>query len=492
MHDLIRQLRMNFSHLDGIPLWFVGLIVLSCSGFVLSQSMIFLGIPFVVLGAMLVLQDVRKVYLLLYLTVPLSYEVYFSFGLGTDFPTEQFMWILTGIGVLLFAANWRSIPAIYMIHPISMLLIVMLAWIALSAFFSQNVVHSVKYLLAKTWYIIAMYFMALYFLKSKTDIKQVFKYLFAGFIFSVVVVFARHLLDGLTYDTINFVLWPFYRNHVSYASMIAVCLPFFFWYANNQKQPIDRLIFRVLFFFLLCALYFTYTRAAILASVMCIPFYFIIKFKLFKPVFVSVILLLGVGAASMVKKYNYLNYAPNYTTTIQHQNFDDVLSATYRLEDLSTMERFYRWVAGYHMIMDRPMLGFGPANFYNYYKSYTVKAFTTYVSDNEDQSGIHNYYLMLLVEQGVPGLLVFLVLVYVSMCMGQRLYHRLQDPFEKSLVLAALGSLFIALTISFMNDMLETDKVGALFFLSLAILVRATILLRNREEISLKEVNQNI
>ena len=477
------RFNLAFLRSDGIPLWFVGLILFSCVGFVVSESVLFLGLPLVVLGGMFVIGDLRKIYLLLYLTVPLSYEVYFSFGLGTDFPTEQFMWILTGAALILLIANWRSIPANYILHPITMLLICMLAWIALTSFFSQNVVQSFKYFLAKSWYVIAMFFMALYFLKSKTDIRQVFKYLFAGFIFSVIVVFVRHLLDGLTYDTINFVLWPFYRNHVSYASMIAVCLPFFYWFANHQKKPIHKFIMQGLFLFLLLALYFTYTRAAILASAMCVPFYFVVKFKLVRTVFLLAVVLLILGTASMVRKYNYLNYAPNFTSTIQHQNFDDVLSATYRLEDLSTMERFYRWVAGYHMIKDRPVLGFGPANFYTYYKSYTVKAFTTYVSDNQDQSGIHNYYLMLLVEQGVPGLLIFMVLIYLSLSIGQRLYHRMEDPFEKSLVLAALGSQFIALTISFMNDMLETDKVGAIFFLSLALLVRASLISKEKREI---------
>lgn len=467
---------MEFSPNDGMPYWFVGLILLSCLAFVWSESVLFLALPLIVLGGLFVIGDLRRIYLLLYLTVPLSYEVYFSFGLGTDFPTEQFMWILTGAGSLLFLVNWRLIPAKYVLHPISLLLIAMLAWIAITAVFSQNVLQSFKYLLAKSWYVIAMYFMALYFLKSMSEIKQVFKYLFAGFIFSVIIVFCRHLLDGLRYDAINYVLWPFYRNHVSYASMIAVCLPFFYWFANAQKKPFVKAFLNILFVFLLFALYFTYTRAAILSAAMCIPFYVIVRFKLVKPVFLAVIVLLAVGTGSMVKKYNYLNYAPNFATTIQHQHFDDVLSATYRLEDLSTMERFYRWVAGYNMIKERPLMGFGPANFYTFYKSYTVKAFTTYVSDNNDRSGIHNYYLMLLVEQGFLGLLIFMILIYFSLTIGQKLYHNLDDPFEKSLVLSALGSMFIALTISFMNDMLETDKVGAIFFLSLALLVRASLI----------------
>ena len=140
------------------------------------------------------------------------------------------------------------------------------------------------------------------------------------------------------------------------------------------------------------------------------------------------------------------------------------------------MERVYRWVAGYNMIKERPFLGFGPSNFYVFYRSFTVEAFTTYVSDNEDRSGIHNYYLMLLVEQGFLGLLIFIGLIFYAFYTGQKLYAYIDDVFERRLILAALGSLCITLIISLMNDMLETDKVGTLFLFSLALLVRGTII----------------
>ena len=48
------------------------------------------------------------------------------------------------------------------------------------------------------------------------------------------------------------------------------------------------------------------------------------------------------------------------------------------------------------------------SNFYPNYQARTVRSFTTYVSDNPERSGIHNYYLMTAVEQGIPGLLVYL------------------------------------------------------------------------------------
>jgi O-antigen ligase len=114
----------------------------------------------------------------------------------------------------------------------------------------------------------------------------------------------------------------------------------------------------------------------------------------------------------------YISYSPDYEKTITQKKFNDLLNATYKLEDISTIERFYRWVAGYYMVKERPLLGFGPASFYSEYHSYVDRHFTTYVSNNPEHSSIHNYYLMTAVEQGIPGLLILLVLMITVLLIG--------------------------------------------------------------------------
>jgi O-antigen ligase len=62
------------------------------------------------------------------------------------------------------------------------------------------------------------------------------------------------------------------------------------------------------------------------------------------------------------------------------------------------------------MFDDSKWLGHGPGNFYPTYKKYTVTEFSTYLSDNDEKSTVHNYFLLLLVEQGIIGLAIFLAL----------------------------------------------------------------------------------
>ena len=182
----------------------------------------------------------------------------------------------------------------------------------------------------------------------------------------------------------------------------------------------------------------------------------------------------------MVQKNNYLEFAPDFEKTITHTSFDNLVEATYKGEDISTMERFYRWVAGMYMARAEPATGFGPGNFYNFYRSYTVTSFRTYVSDNPEKSGIHSYYLMTLVEQGFPGLLFFILLCFFVLIKGEVIYHQTKDPTRRKNIMTILMSMVAIYALLLINDMIETDKVGTFFFMNMALLVNMD--LANKEE----------
>jgi O-antigen ligase len=141
------------------------------------------------------------------------------------------------------------------------------------------------------------------------------------------------------------------------------------------------------------------------------------------------------------------------------------------MEDVSTMERVYRWVAGSQMIQERPWTGFGPSSFYTHYTKYTVRSFETYVSDNPEKSGIHSYYFMTLVEQGVIGLLIFLGLIFSVILGGERVYHQLNDEKTKRYIMAATLSTVVICALCLINDLIEADKIGPFFFLNASLIV---------------------
>jgi O-antigen ligase len=173
----------------------------------------------------------------------------------------------------------------------------------------------------------------------------------------------------------------------------------------------------------------------------------------------------------MVDDNRFYRYAPNYQSTIWHEgDLSGHLAATFDGTEISGMERFYRWVAAKNMIADMPLFGAGPSTFNQVYKEYADDAFRTYVSDNPEQSTTHNYFLMTFSEQGFPGGLLFIALCVVMVVKAVRLYPRMQDKEMQRMLAMLLLSLFTILFHSLLNELIEVDKVGAMFWLILLLI----------------------
>jgi O-antigen ligase len=291
------------------------------------------------------------------------------------------------------------------------------------------------------------------------------------FLLSILVIMVRHAGYGFSFVGIHKVLHPFQRNHVNYAAMLTLFSPYLYFTWRRQRRFSNTWWFLlgggVLF---LLAIYLSYTRAAYVALLIVVGAYGVFRLRLIRPLIAAACVVSLLGLGYLVQKNRYLDYAPNYDRTVTHYEFDNLVEATYKMEDISTMERLYRWVAGLRMSPEEPWVGFGPGNFVNFYESYTVTSFRTYVSDNPERSGIHSYFLMTLVEQGIIGLLLFLTFGFYLLIAGERIYHQTKDPERKWLVMSVLLSLVAIDAFLIINDLLETDKVGPFYFMGAALL----------------------
>lgn len=427
-------------------------------------------LPFAILAVMLVVKDYSFLYYGFWIVLPFSIEFYVG-SFGTDLPTEPIMLALTFIGIVLFILKFESIPAKYLSHPVSIFLVLHLLWLFFTSVFSQSPVVSYKFFLAKLWYVIPFFFLTFHFIKGRLEIEKIIKILMVFLGVAVLIVLTRHALEGFTFDTSHQVVRPIFRNHVSYSAILVVVLPFIWaFYRNNQNEKLKKVLIGLLALFVV-GTYFSYTRAAQLSLFIAVGAYFVFKFKFAKIALTSSLIVAILGSAYLATDNRYLDYTPNFETTIAHTKFDNLIEATYKMEDISTMERVYRWVAAMQMIQDRPVLGFGPGSFYFHYKKYTINSFKTYVSDNPEKSGIHNYYLMTLVEQGVLGLILFMGLIISIILYGERLYHSLTDTKEKNYIMAATISTVVICALLIINDLIEVDKVGPFFFLNASLIV---------------------
>lgn len=440
------------------------------------------GLPFLLLLVYVSVHNFKLVFFLLACCLPISSEVDLPGGLGTDLPSEPLMLGLTLIYLFYVLKNAKTLSSDILKHPLTLLLLVHVAWIFFTTVTSGMFLISFKFLLAKLWYITVFYFMAAAILKEEKDVKIYFWCIFVPLIITILIINYRHAGFGFSFDKINSVVSPFYRNHVNYACLMALFFPIV-WLATGWYKRWS-LAWWSLFFggiIMLIGIYFSYTRAAYVAILLALGAYFIIRFRLIKIALVATAIGATLFLTHLATNNNYLEYAPDFSKTITHNDFGNLLEATAKGEDISTMERVYRWVAGFQMIQKKPIIGYGPGNFVNYYERHTVSSFQTYVSDNPERSGIHSYYFMTMVEQGVPGILIFLLLTAFILLKGEEVYHQTADPNARRIILMAILSIIVIDSLLLINDMLETDKVGPFFFIGLALIVNQD--LKNREEI---------
>jgi O-antigen ligase len=467
--------------LPGYPL-FVGLsaiTLLSIFVGIAADLPVLMVLPFLALGAYLTILDFRIVFFFLLAAIPLSTELMLPGGFGLDFPDEPLMLLLTGVFMLYAARHANRLSGAFFRHPITILLGLHFLWLMATAITSSEQVVSIKFLLAKVWYITAFYLMAGQILRTDRDMRRFLWWVLIPMLITVLWVLGRHAGYGFSFADVNRVLNPFYRNHVAYACILALFVPYVwfgrFWYPKGSWQ---RNFLIGAFLLLLIAIQLSYTRAAYISLIGAVGAYFIIRWKLVKVVLLAGLIGALGFAGSMWQQSKYLEYAPDFDRTVTHYEFDNLIEATAKGEDISTMERVYRWVAGLHMISEKPVFGFGPGNFYNFYHSYTVTSFETYVSDNPEKSGIHSYYLMTVVEQGFPGLLFFLALSFFVLIRAEQLYHLAPDAWHQRQIMLFVLSYIVILILCLINDLVETDKVGSFFFINMAMIVNMDIRLK--------------
>jgi O-antigen ligase len=457
---------------------------------VVTYSVLPAVIPLIIIGLYISIVDLRLFYYLLVGLLAISTELELPGGIGMDFPGEPIMIFITVVYFILILFKPKEI-VIPLKNPITFLIILHVCWIGITSITSEDSIVSLKFFLAKIWYVVPFYFAFFLFIKTRKQLNVLLTTLMLFVAFGAFYVMLNHISLGLTFDTIEKAVQPIYRNHVNYACLLTITLPYL-WFISwvNRKNVLYRFIVISLNLFILIAIYYSFTRAAIGSVVIGLGAFVVLRMKLTRFAFIASVLIGLFFANYMIQNNRFMDFAPNFEKTISHTDFDNLLEATAKGEDISTMERVYRWIAGARMIYERPIVGYGPNNFYPYYKHKTVTSFETYVSDNPEKSGIHCYYLMIPVEQGIPGAIIFLLLCFYLLYEAEKAYHQTKNLYRKYLVAASFVSLVSILAIIIVNDLLEADKVGPFFFLAGAIIVYARM--KNNKEKDASELSKRV
>ena len=336
--------------------------ILSLAVAVYLENYYLVLVPFALLLLYAAWNNPRFIFLLLLFSLPFSFEYNFTPLLGTDIPDEGLMLLASFVAIAGLinskASNTRNIIN----HPLVILLFLHLVWIVITAIVSTDHLVSFKYVLSKGWYIGAFVLAPLLIWNDKQDITVAAKVLVAGITIVVVMIIIKHSLLDLTFANVNDAVSPFFRNHVNYSSMLVCLLPVVFAFYSGSRRWV-RIFLIMLIMLLLAALFFSYARGAWVAMVSgAIALLMIHKRRIVTTYILC--LLLAIGLLQWLRADDrYLRYSHQFSTTIFHKDFREHLVATYKLKDVSTAERFYRWIAGVRMVKDNPLTGVGPNTF---------------------------------------------------------------------------------------------------------------------------------
>jgi O-antigen ligase len=420
------------------------------------------------------IQHTTTLFWMALVAIPCSTEIMVTPTLGLDAPLEPFLILLSCIAVL----QWMHFPSSNVYKPVleSNLITVLLLhilWLGINCFFSSYPLLSIKFLLAKIWYIIPCVVLLPMVLTSPRKIRVLALCIAVPTLLLCVQVLIRHALLGFSFQGIKDVMNPFFRNHVNYSGLLACMVPIWFTLHQLAKQKkYQRLLLAALLITIL-ALLLAYSRGAILALVMGATAWWCLKKKRLVLVFGLAAL---AGFMALVYFYStkkYLLIAPQYESTIYQNTWNKHLQATVAWKDISNAERIHRWIAGMNMFADKPVTGYGTNSFNLLYKKYTEPAFKTYVSNNTEQSTVHNNFLLVAIEQGIFGCLIWLGVLMLLLSNIQHNYNRSASLQEKYTALTLAAIVLTIVTLNCFNDLIETDKIGGIFWLCVGLVVHS-------------------
>ena len=278
--------------------------------------------------------------------------------------------------------------------------------------------------------------------------------------FVVLYTLYIHGQNGFTKDTATWVMFPFFKEHTSYGAVLAMYVPIAFAFAFMLKQNINlRVIAVIVFSILFIGVIMSFTRAAWVSLVVAFLAMLVIVFKLRKEI-IGVMVIIGLTVmwlnwSTIMQKFEKNDQVSSDNLTEHVESISNVST------DASNLERVNRWKSAFRMFMDRPWLGHGPGTYMFLYAPYQKPHDKTIISTNAgDLGNAHSEYIGPLAESGFIGAALVLVLVFVTIFSGIRVYHKLEDRELKIIAMATLMGLITYWTHGFLNDFLEMDKAS--------------------------------
>lgn len=449
------------------------LVVLLCGLFVLANMFLMANraywlnlVPAALIIAWAMVAAVDQLLLFIAFATPLSInlEEMDLGGIGVSLPTEPIMVGLTLLFLIKLGLERGVVDRRVWRHPITVVVLLQLAWMAFCIIPSSMPLVSLKYLAARLWFVTTMYFMVSRMFQETRNVHRFLWAYIAGLCVVVIYTLVRHAQNGFEHDPAHWVMTPFFKDHTSYGAILAFFLPFslsaisFPGYSRSGKATA-----LLLFALLATGLIFSYTRAAWLSLIGAVGVYAIMRFKV--PTWAVVLLLLVGGGVYLVEKEQITIALERNREESSDDLGEHVQSISNISSDASNLERINRWNSALRMFQEKPLFGWGPGTYMFQYAPFQAAEDRTIISTNFGAGGnAHSEYLGPLAEQGLPGMLLMLALVFFTLHHVLALYKRMPAGADRRLLLTTSLGLVTYYLHGALNNFLDLDKASVPFW----------------------------
>ncbi len=482
------------SYKNLLPIFTGFLFLLAAIGVFTENTALYGGatflIPLAALSLLLFIKDPKAYIAILLFTIPLSFkfEKFGNTSIGLSLPLEPLLLLIFGIVTFNFLNNKLFVSKKIIFHPITLVIFSGLLFSFCSSLTSELPLISFKFILSRLIYVVLFFILAgHYFLENPANaIKAMILYI-CGFALVMLYTLYKHSHYGLSKDASPEISAPFYSEHTIYSTCLVLVIPFIVLFIF--KAPLLKLNKRLYHLMLgvfpltLVALFYGYSRASWLSLLVGTGFLFLLKSGLKFRLFI-LILSVAIGFATVFFEPIYekmkWNGKKDANTAVDHMKTVANLS-----NDESNLERINRWACAYRMFLDRPLMGFGPATYEFTYSKYQMSEQTTRISSYTGAKGdAHSEYFTALAEQGLIGLILWLLHIFILLYYGFKVFHSYsKNSVYRLLSNAAFIGIITYVFHAFVNDFIELDEFATLFWMYNAIILVADLKLKSIDTI---------
>lgn len=401
-------------------------------------------------------------------------------GIDLSLPTEPLM---AGL-MLIYILNelmYKITPRNILKHPITIIIFIQLFWMFITTLSSVDFTVSIKYLIARLWFVFSCYFVATQLLKNRNSIRPFLLAYAVPLAIVCLITIYQHAAFNFDDKIADWIVSPFYNDHTAYGAVLAMYIPVIIaMMFQSNVSKFYKILYAVLVSIFVCAIILSFARAGWLSLIAAIGVFLTlllrIKFR--------TLLLTTVTFAIL-----FFSFQDEIFIALGRNNTDsegdlskNISSMTNISTDASNLERINRWSCAMRMFYEKPYLGWGPGTYMFNYAPFQKSSERTIISTNFGTNGnAHSEYLGPLSEQGVLGLVIVVVMLFATLFMGYRLCYTVKDRNLKIITYGVFLGLFTYFVHGFLNNFLDTDKLSVPFWGFMAILVCIDVYHRNGE-----------